>query len=100
MLSGLLCCSGLTDTLGPSGARLKAVVALAAVASHYVDTAAVLADAGLGAALVQVCRDTETSEEHNAACARTPSPPVLVTVTHPYIPLRPVGAACQAGRCT
>lgn len=59
MLSRLLYCGDLTDTLGSSGARLKAVVALAAVASHCVDTAAVLADAGLGAALVQVCGGTE-----------------------------------------
>lgn len=70
----------LTDALSPGGARLKAVVALAAVASHCVDAAAVLADAGLGAALVQVCRGTETSEEDNAVCARTPTLPVLIII--------------------
>lgn len=46
--------SYLTDTLGSSGARLETVVALAAVASNCVDAAPVLADARLGAALVQV----------------------------------------------
>lgn len=51
----------LTNTLGSSGARLEAVVALTAVASHCVDTAPVLADAWLGAALVQICQCTEQS---------------------------------------
>lgn len=46
----------LTDTFGSGGARLEAVVALAAVAAHRVDAAAVLADAGFGAALVQIWR--------------------------------------------
>lgn len=45
----------LTDALGSGGARLEAVVALAAVAPHRVDAAAVLADARLGAAFVEVC---------------------------------------------
>ena len=53
MLSGS---NDLTDTISSSGAWLKAVVALAAVASHRVDAAAVLADARLGTALVQVCQ--------------------------------------------
>lgn len=44
----------LTDTFSSSGACLKAVVTLAAVTSHRVDTAAVFADAGLGPTLVQV----------------------------------------------
>lgn len=44
----------LTDTFGSSGAWLEPVVALAAVASHRVDAAPVLADARLGAALIQV----------------------------------------------
>lgn len=51
--------SDLTNTFGASGARLKAVVALAAVTSHRVDTAPVLTDARLGATLVQVCQYTE-----------------------------------------
>lgn len=51
--------SALTDTFGSSGARFETVVALAAVASHRVDTAPVLADARLGTALVQVCQRTE-----------------------------------------
>lgn len=48
--------SVLTDAFGSGGAGLEAVVALAAVAAHRVDAAAVLADARLGAALVQICR--------------------------------------------
>lgn len=51
--------SDLTDTFGSSGARLKAVIALAAVTSHRVDTAPVLTDARLGTTLIQVCRYTK-----------------------------------------
>lgn len=49
----------LTDTFCSSGARIETVIALAAVASHCVDTAAVLTDARLGTALVQVCQCIE-----------------------------------------
>lgn len=45
---------GLTNAFSFSGAWLKTVIALAAVASYCVDTTPVLTDAGLGAALVQV----------------------------------------------
>lgn len=54
--------SGLTDTFGSSGAGLKAIVTLAAVASHRVDATPVLADARLGATLVQVCQHTEEKD--------------------------------------
>ena len=56
----------LTDTLSSSGARLEAVVAVAAVTSHRVDAAPVLADARLGTALVQVCQDGEQKDERGA----------------------------------
>lgn len=48
----------LTNTFRSSGACLKTIVALAAVASHSVDTAPVLTDARLGTAFIQVfqCR--------------------------------------------
>lgn len=51
--------SDLTDTFSSSGARLKAIITIAAVASLRVDTAAVLTDARLGTALVQVCQYAE-----------------------------------------
>lgn len=44
----------LTNTFSFSGAWLETVIALAAVASHCVDTTPVLTDARLGTALVQV----------------------------------------------
>lgn len=44
----------LTDALGAGGTGLEAVVALAAVAAHRVDAAAILADARLGPAFIQV----------------------------------------------
>lgn len=58
----------LTDTFGSSGAWLKPVVALAAVASHRVDAAPVLADARLGAALIQVfpVQGKEIEEVHTS----------------------------------
>lgn len=62
----------LTDALGSGGAGLEAVVALAAVAPHRVDAAAVLADAGLGAALVQVCRGGERFDEGSGVGGRGP----------------------------
>lgn len=49
----------LTNTFSSSGAGLKPVIALAAVASHSVDAAPVLTDARLGAALIQICQCTE-----------------------------------------
>lgn len=52
-------CSDLTNTFSSSGAWLEAVVALTAVASHRVDTAPVLTDARLGAALIQVFQFSE-----------------------------------------
>jgi len=61
----------LTDTFRSSGARLEAVVALAAVASHGVDTASVLADARLGTALVQVCQRTEQKDGRMRRAKRT-----------------------------
>ena len=48
--------SSLTDALGGCGARLEALVALAAVAAHRVDAAPVLTDARLGATFIQVCQ--------------------------------------------
>lgn len=51
--------SDLTNTFSSSGAWLKTVVALTAVASHHVDTAPVLTDARLGAALIQIFQCTE-----------------------------------------
>ena len=51
--------SCLTNTFSSSGARLKPIITLAAVASHCINTAAILTDARLAAALVQVCRSTE-----------------------------------------
>lgn len=47
----------LTNTLGACGAGLESFTTLAAVAAHCVHTAAVLADARLGSALVQVCQE-------------------------------------------
>lgn len=55
--------SDLTNTFGSSGARLKTIVALTAVASHCVDTTPVLTDARFGTALVQVCQYTEQKME-------------------------------------
>ncbi len=46
----------LTDALGARGARLETLVTFAEVAAHGVDTAAVLADPRLAAALVQICQ--------------------------------------------
>lgn len=46
----------LTDALCARGAWLETLVTFAAVAAHRVDTAAVLADPRLAAALVKVCQ--------------------------------------------
>lgn len=55
----LLIRGDLTNTFSSSGARLKAVIALAPVASLSVDTSSVLADTRFGTTLVQVCQYTE-----------------------------------------
>lgn len=57
--------SCLTNTFSSSGARLKPIVTLAAVASHCINTAAILTDARLAAALVQVCQRQRMREEES-----------------------------------
>lgn len=88
----------LTDALGPGGAGLEAVVALAAVAPHRVDAAAVLADARLGAALVQVCRGER--EEVGTRTWKRRIRGFPHRVTHLCNPLRRACAAFQEGRYT
>lgn len=70
----------LTNALSACGAGLESFAALAAVAAHRVHTAAVLADARLGSALVQVCqgdmqrrgtRDTVSQDEWVAKSEET-----------------------------
>lgn len=90
--------AGLTDALGPGGAGLEAVVALAAVAPHRVDAAPVLADARLGAAFVQVCRrerwDGGEEMEEEAEAEAEPS-----ASSAGYSPVQPSpsGLRCMPG---
>lgn len=68
--------NGLTNTFSSSGARLKAVVALAAVTSHRVDTAPVLTDSRLGTTLVEVCQYTKEQRRGGWRKWRTRDNPV------------------------